>query len=384
MNIDPKAERPAEESGKEKKEKTTSKKAKKKETEKLFHVFSEIIEEANKIDIEKPKAFEEFLSLFDAIRRLQDLSNKQVEDFFALVSTKIESLWVPFLTKASVILCLGKTENDSKLIYAIRTISRARLAEYGVLESGLTMAEKNLCNCCDGNYVTQFLIDARKQNNKHEKQISNSELACLSFISFSLYCKLSFEGDPKIQLLIDRAIAEFFSAYELSGIREKDLSGKTLGNVLSSKVFSPKKISELTYLYSGTTAKLQEQADSIAHLEEIRRNQTERIASLLAEIKSSNSRNHELQEENTVLRTDIQRLSEERDAAENMLDFEKNKFEKQLETQEAGLAEQITADIALELQAIRDLVEYLEPDDQKRFRRRLDRIDRYLQEFGGD
>lgn len=384
MNIDPKAERPAEESGKEKKEKTTSKKAKKKETEKLFHVFSEIIEEANKIDIEKPKAFEEFLSLFDAIRRLQDLSNKQVEDFFALVSTKIESLWVPFLTKASVILCLGKTENDSKLIYAIRTISRARLAEYGVLESGLTMAEKNLCNCCDGNYVTQFLIDARKQNNKHEKQISNSELACLSFISFSLYCKLSFEGDPKIQLLIDRAIAEFFSAYELSGIREKDLSGKTLGNVLSSKVFSPKKISELTYLYSGTTAKLQEQADSIAHLEVIRRNQTERIASLLAEIKSSNSRNHELQEENTVLRTDIQRLSEERDAAENMLDFEKNKFEKQLETQEAGLAEQITADIALELQAIRDLVEYLEPDDQKRFRRRLDRIDRYLQEFGGD
>lgn len=384
MSIDPKAEHSAEETVKAKKNNLTSKKSKKKETEKQFHVFSEITEEANKIDLEKPKAFEEFLYLFLAVRKLKDLTNKQTEDFFTIVREKIGTLWIPFLTKATVILCQGKFENDAKLIYEIRTISKNLFVEYGVLESSLTSAETMLCNCCDGEYVTKFLREAQKQNNKHEKQIPNSELACLSFICFSLYCKLSFEGDHKIQLLIDRAIAEYFSAYELSGIREKDLSGKTLGNALSSKVFSPKKISELTYLYSGTTEKIQELADNIIRLENVRRNQTDRIACLLAEINSVKARNQELQEENALLRTDIQQLSEERDAAENMLDFEKNKFEKQLETQEAGLAEQMTADIALELQAIRDLVEYLDPDDQKRFRRRLDRIDRYLQEFGGE
>lgn len=384
MSIDPKAEHPAEESAKVKKNKATPKKAKKKEAEKQFHVFSEVIEEANKIDLEKPKAFEEYVSLFEAVRKLKDLTNKQVEEFFALVGEKIEALWIPFLTKVAVILCHGKTENDSKLIYEIRTICKNRFDAYGVLEGGLTNAEKNLCLLCDGGYVTQFLQEAQKQNKKHEKQIPNGELACLSFVCFSLYCKASYDGNPKIQLLIDRAIAEYFSAYELSGIREKDLVGRTLGNALSSKVFSHKRISELTYLYSGTTDKLSELAEDIKRLEEIRRNQTEQIASLLSEIKTANTRNQELQEENSALSADMQQLREEREAAENMLDYEKNKFKKQLETQEAGLAEQITADIALELQAIRDLVEYLDADDQKRFRRRLDRIDRYLQEFGGE
>ena len=57
---------------------------------------------------------------------------------------------------------------------------------------------------------------------------------------------------------------------------------------------------------------------------------------------------------------------------------------KRINLQSCSLADQLTADIALELQALRELVEYLEPDDQKRFRRRLDRIDGYLQEFGGN
>lgn len=384
MNMDPKAERPAQESSKVKKNRAAPQKSKKKENEKQFHVFSEVMEEANKIDLEKPKAFEEFLFLFNAVRRLKNLTNKQVEDFFTLVNAKIESLWVPFLTKATVILCLGKTENDSKLIYAIRTISRARFAEYGVLESGLAMAEKNLCNCCDGNFVTQFLKDAQKQNNKHEKQIPNSELACLSFICFSLYCKLSFEGDPKIQLLIDRAIAEFFSAYELSGIKEKDLAGKTLGNALSSKVFSPKKISELTYLYLGNTEKIQELSEKIIHLEEVRKNQSEYITTLRAELKAVNTRNHDLLEENSGLRSEIQQLTEERNAAENMLDFEKNKYELQLKTRSSGLAKQLTYEIGLELETLRDLVEGLDSNNQRRFGRRLDSIEQYLREFGGE
>lgn len=79
---------------------------------------------------------------------------------------------------------------------------------------------------------------------------------------------------------------------------------------------------------------------------------------------------------NAALRTELM-------AAEDMLEFERNKFEKLLITQEADIAERISTSISLELQAIRDLACYLGEDDRKRFNRRLDRIDRYLSEFGG-
>ena len=384
MSHNSKQEHPEKESGLLKKRKSLPKIAKKKADQRQLSSFSEVYQEADRVDPGKPKAFEEYVALFEAIRKLKDLTNNQIEDFFRLMEKKTESVWIPFLTKLATNLCQVKCENDAKLISEIRTICKKRFEEYGILESGLTNAEKNLCLLCDGEYVIQFLREAQKQNEKHEKQIPNGELACLAFICFSLYCKNSYDGDTKIQLLIDRAVAEYFSAYALSGVREKDLAGKTLGAILSSKVFSPKKISEITYLYSGTTNQIQEQKEAIKRLEEIRRNQSERIAILSDENKAINTRNCELQDEITSLKADAQRLSEEREAAENMLEYEKNKFAKHLKTQEAGLAEQLTADITLELQALRDLIEYLNPDDQKRFRRRLDRIDRCLQEFGGE
>ena len=152
---------------------------------------------------------------------------------------------------------------------------------------------------------------------------------------------------------------------------------------MAAKVYSPRRIAELTYLYSGTTELIAEQVDAIRNLEEAKRVQADRIAYLLGEIKSVKEQNQNLQEQIDTLNTEAQQLTEDRAAAESMLEYEKNKFEKLLKSQKSGLVDQLTADIALELQALRELVEYLEPDDQKRFRRRLDRIDGYLEEFGG-
>jgi hypothetical protein len=381
MSRDTNLEHP--ETTQKKKKKNSSLKPKKKEQKKQIAIFAELKDEINKIDLEKPKAFEDAISLFDVLRSLKDLTNNQIEEYFEIHKDKLVGLWIPFLTKISTNLLQGKCENDNKLIVAIRSACKKHLDEYGILETSLTCAEKNVCLLCDGKFVTQFLREAQQQNKKHGKQIANADLACMSFICFSLYCKQSYEGDLKIQHAIDRAIAEYFSSREMSDIREKDLVGRTLGSVLSAKVYSPKRISELTYLYAGTTGEMEALTENVKRLEEMRRNQLERIASLSDQIKSINSENHDLQKEVAILGSEVQRLKDERDAAENMLEYEKNKFSNLLQSQKSGLAQQLSADIAREMEALRGLLEYLDEADQKRIRRRLDRIDGYLEDFGG-
>lgn len=359
------------------------KKEKVKKEVKQLSSYAEIIEETKRVDIEKPKSFDEFVTLFEAFRKLKDLSNNQIENFFQLIEEKADSYLTSLLAKITVSLCREKQVADQKIIPVIRVICKTRLKSSGILESGLTDAERNVCLKVNGNVVTQFLEDACKQSKNSGQQISNAELASLSFVCFTLYCKMTYNGNPKIQKTIDRAFAEFFSAYEKSGTREKELVGKTIANIMSAKVFSPKKLAELTYLYSGTTELISEQGDIIRNLEETKRTQADRIAYLSAEVKSIKEQNRNLQDQICLLNTEAQQLTEERTAAESMLEYEKNKFEKLLQSQKSGLVDQLTADIALELKALKELVEYLEPDDQKRFRRRLERIDGYLLEFGG-
>lgn len=385
MSKDPKKEKKDKDITKTpKKHRAAPKKEKKKKEEKQLTSYAEVAEEVKKIEIEKPKALDELVTLFEAFRMLKDLSNNQIEDFLALVMEKSGTFYVPVLAKMATSLCQNKHDFDLKIIHAIRVLCKNRFEKFGIHEGSLTNAERNVCLQVNGNFVTQFLKDAYKQGQKNDPQMSNSELACLTFVCFTLYCKISYDGDTKIQKAIDQAIAEFFSSYEISGIKERELTGKTIGNIMSAKVFSPRRMAELTYLYSGTTDLIAEQVAVIRSQEEIKRNQADRIEFLAGEVKSAKTHNQELQNNIDALNAEKEQLSKDRDAAESMLEYEKNKFAKLLQSQKSGLADQLTADIALELQALRELVEYLEPDDQKRFRRRLDRIDGYLQEFGGN
>lgn len=366
----------------------SSRTSKKKEIQQNLSSFDDILNAAHQIDPQKTKAFDAYVALFDAIRVLNGISNQQIDIFFAFVEQALGNMWLHFLTKLTVSICTTKCENDAKLIPAIRTKCKDRMANHSILESSLSNAERNLCLLNDGSFVTQFLHEALKQNAKaSEHPIANEDLARISFICFTLHCKNYYENindRVKTQLLIDRAIAEFFSAKELTGIKDKELAGKTIGNILVSKSYSQKRLSELTYLYSWTNEHILSQNERIKTLESNQKAQRERIDKLSTEITNINSSYLEAEQRNALLEIQAQQLREERDAAENMLAYEKNKFETQLRSQEVGLADQLSADIDLELQALRDLVEYLDEPDQKRFRRRLDRIDRFLREFGGE
>lgn len=83
-------------------------------------------------------------------------------------------------------------------------------------------------------------------------------------------------------------------------------------------------------------------------------------------------------------RTRIEELEAENASLQGMLAYERNKFARQMKEKEAGIAEQLSEAIALEVQAIRELCGYVEEDDRRRILRRLRRIDDILQNFSNE
>ena len=75
----------------------------------------------------------------------------------------------------------------------------------------------------------------------------------------------------------------------------------------------------------------------------------------------------------------IKTLEAEKLQAENMLEYERNKFEKQMRDKEAGIIEELYDKLELELLAIKETAEYIDDDNKRRIMRRLQRIDDILQ-----
>lgn len=156
-----------------------------------------------------------------------------------------------------------------------------------------------------------------------------------------------------------------------------------MAGILASKVFSTKKITELVYLYDGTTSTILHQAERIDALQDEAAALRAKNTKLAEELESWKGDNADLIARIEALEKENARYRQERTDAERMLEYERNKFERQMQSKEAGIAEQLAGDIELEIQAIRETTEYIDEDNQRRIRRRLQRIDDILQEFGG-
>lgn len=77
----------------------------------------------------------------------------------------------------------------------------------------------------------------------------------------------------------------------------------------------------------------------------------------------------------------VAELQQELEHSENMRSFDRNMYQKLLAEQWSGIAQTMYDSIHLELEAMHDLTEYLSEDDKRRFVRRLNRIEAYLQDF---
>ena len=89
-----------------------------------------------------------------------------------------------------------------------------------------------------------------------------------------------------------------------------------------------------------------------------------------------------LQEDLAKALAELSEVKQDLAHAEGMLEFERNKYEKILQAQGSALAKKLKQDISLEVLALRDMTEGLSDLNNRRFTRRLNRIDEYLDEFG--
>lgn len=82
-----------------------------------------------------------------------------------------------------------------------------------------------------------------------------------------------------------------------------------------------------------------------------------------------------LQKQVTELQSDVEH-------ERNYLIYERNKFDRLMAAKDKGIAEELNGKLRLDLDAIREIVSYLDQDDdRRRILRRLDRIDMVLEDF---
>lgn len=355
--------------------------------EKIPRTYEEICANLSGVDKKNAGSIERYVSLLLELMSLKSLTSNQVQFFFASVNEQIEDAWSPFLAKVSTHVSPVKQGNEQLVALELIKCCHDVLESCGLSVDDMEQSCLSFCKSKDSTYVTDFLkraemvtpIESASENDiLGVHKITPQELACVTFICFNYRFREFSPSSVEPLVRIDRAIAEYFSKPSL-----KDYAGKTLGSILGSKVFSTKKITELVYLYDGTTSAMLRQAERIDNLKDEVTTLRTKNTELREELESWKGDNADLIARIEALEKENARYRQERTDAESMLEYERNKFERQMQSKEAGIAEQLAGDIELEIQAMREIIEYIDEDNQRRIHRRLQRIDDILQEFGG-
>ena len=346
------------------------------EPRKFEDIFSDIrqMDQKNLISIERHAA------LFCELLLVKALSAEQADEFLAVAKQHLQEDWLPFLTKVSLELEPHKWGNHHTLSTCVMLACTDVLNDRNIDSEKLVECSEAFLKTKDSQHIRDFLTTASSINteNIEVRRITPQELACITFICFSLDCKGQSPQDHQTQLIIDRTIAEFFSK-----VPAKNLAGKTLGSILTAKAFPVKRISELTFLYEGMADSLHNQSERIDYLEAARIKLLEEQAHLRAELERQKDAHRDLTEQIEQLSQENIQLKQNNISAENMMEFERNKYERQMMLKEQGIARHLSKKLNLELQSIRESIKYIGEDDRLRIARRLDRIDKILQGLGG-
>lgn len=338
--------------------------------------FEEIVKDVRNDGEKAASSQERYISLYNEFYRIKRLTDEQANIFFQNVKERLGDGWIPFLTRVSIGIDPRKIGNDQIILRYITNTCVDSLESFGVSAAELENIGTEFLKSTDGDIISSLLTKASNSANYQNEQSRQKaqELACAVFMFFSLDCRRNFIDSYKQQLVIDRTIVEFFAKES-----PKKLVGKSLGTILSARAFSLKRISELRYLYSDTVEKSQQQEKKIKELEQNQAVLIKNNASLHNEVNKWKDIHGDLLRQIDVLTQENEKLARDKIATENMMDFERNKYERQMMLAEKEISEQLAEDLSLELQAIRETTEYINEADRRRICRRLDRIDEILQ-----
>ena len=224
--------------------------------------------------------------------------------------------------------------------------------------------------------------------NKEKIQLEDRTAAAIKYSWIMLKCyefrsrKFNYSAN-----IIERIFAEYYA-----GLKEKRVQELTFDNMIAliSKKDFCSDFQKMSYLYYDVEDYIKEQEekkeaakatidflrDSISKKENI-------IAALEKDIADSKSLINDLYLRISEMKEDIEKERELKEQSDKRVEYERMKYDMQLQSALSGLYNEVENKIGLELQAIEEIAENLDERNSVRISRRVERIRTQVKKMGG-
>lgn len=262
----------------------------------------------------------------------------------------------------------------------IRNYCKNVLEGFGFDTTNINTIGKELCSSDNPDkLIIDFITATIKAINKTE--FTKEDALAISYIWLVMSCKeyRIFEYWKAI-IAIERVFVLHFRSEKDKDI--KDCVSKSIPKAIANKMYE-KQFLNISYLYTDYESKINELSEKKNSLKETVHNlisenkaQSETIASLSSKVAELESEIEKLQVECTTTK-------EELVLKDNMVKFEKNKFEQQFIGKEKNLMAEVENVIGLEIEGIEGIANRLPDKERERILRYIRRIKERITELGG-
>ncbi len=233
--------------------------------------------------------------------------------------------------------------------------------------------------------IRAFIREIVKKNNNLEiNKLGKSDVLSLLYLFLAISIEATIRLDTKQKAMfieMERTFVE--EAISLPGKDLKSLTCSVIPEYLA-KGKMDKSFSSMCYLYYDFKLESQELQKKVSkQLGEITQLK-ETIDKKDAVLSSSKERIESLIEVNRQLNDAVQTANNEKEEAEDRLEYETNRIELQYRSQNQGLAKKYKDILGLEIDGIEDIVPFLPDDARDAVQERVDRMRKIIAEIGGE
>lgn len=355
--------------------------------EKRQITLKEALNKIEAIPRDKKAPYNEFLKIYDQYQKQDGIKPEELTQLLLKATELFPEVKFKILTYAYAIL---KANSSSNPVIQAFILDKCidKLQNLGCKFSCETISNDIKEIVGNGNDESEniklFIRDIlnKNSNSNNDKEKSDTILSIIY-----LFLANSIEITEKVSIKQKHLLWEMEQAFveECLSPEGNDLKSSICCDIpkylAKGKIKKP--FSSMSYLYYDYKEKYQTLND------EVKRNR-ESITYLNNQIKQKNeiisnleSENKALNEENEKLNTQIRMITAEKEEAEDRLEFEKNRIERQYKSQNQGLAKEFNSTVGLEIDGIEDILEFASDDLKNAIQERLDRMRKIISEMGG-
>lgn len=349
--------------------------------------LSEAIEIIDSIPIEKKKRINDYLKVYD---RFLNQKNTNPEDAIVLL-TKGVSLFPENEVKI-IAHAYAKTKTKSASTQAIKSFVLDKcitvLSNVDANESSVSIKEgfysilQNGCN--ESEYFRSFIDEILNKNEAlGENKVAKDNILTVIYIFLSIMIDETYKVEPKrsdVMLAMEGVFVEESLCLPNKILRTS--VGRKIPSYLDKGKFN-NSLANMSYLFYGYKTQSQVLTEDVTRLKAYSEDLNASLLKKNEEIRELTIACSELTEEKEKLTTELQQKATEKKEAEDRLDFEKNRIERQYQSQNQGLSKQYNKTLGLEIDGIEDIIQFLPDEAKGAVQERVDRMRQIISEIGG-